>query len=205
MRNWLKVAAWIDELNERVGRFASWLVVAIVLLGAWNAIARYISRYTEFNWSSNAYLELQWYMFSVIFLLGGAYTHKRDEHVRVDVWHSGLHPLRQARIDIVGTIIFLIPFCLFILWTSWFPVRNSWVIREMSPDPGGLPRYPVKTLIPLAFILLLAQAVSQLVKRWHFMKEHGDQHPSTSNGPDTSSSIQSPISKFQLDDAGGDP
>jgi len=171
-RTSFKFASWIDGLNERIGRLAAWLVVAIVLLGAWNAIARYISRYTGLNWSSNAYLELQWYLFSVIFLLGGAYTLKRDEHVRVDVWHTSQHPRLQAKVDIAGTLVFLIPFCIFIIWSSWFPVRNSWMIKEMSPDPGGLPRYPIKALIPLAFILLLAQAVSQLIKRWQFMKEH---------------------------------
>jgi len=175
----LKLANWIDGLNEWIGRLAAWLVVVIVLLGAWNAIARYISRYTGLNWSSNAYLELQWYLFSVIFLLGGAYTLKRDEHVRVDVWHTRQHPRLQAKVDLAGTLVFLIPFCLFIIWSSWFPVRNSWMIKEMSPDPGGLPRYPIKSLIPLAFILLLAQAVSLLIKRWQFMREHArpGRHP----------------------------
>ena len=161
----------IDTLNERIGQLASWLVVVVVLLGAWNAIARYISKFTELHISSNAYLELQWYVFSAIFLLGAGYTMRRDEHVRVDIWYAGRTPRTQARIDVIGTVIFLIPFCVFILWTSWFPVKNSWAIHEMSPDPGGLPRYPIKTLIPIAFILLLLQAVSQLTKRWHLMSD----------------------------------
>jgi len=188
----LKFAGGIDRLNEWIGRLVSWLVVVIVLLGAWNAVARYISRYTGLNWSSNAYLEMQWYLFSVIFLLGGAYTLKCDEHVRVDVWHSGLHPRRQAKIDIAGTLVFLIPFSLFIIWSSWFPVRNSWMIKEMSPDPGGLPRYPIKALIPLAFILLLAQAVSQLIKRWQFMKEHAIPHSTNTVSVESASNIQHP-------------
>ena len=162
----------IDTLNERIGQLASWLVVVVVLLGAWNAIARYISKFTELHISSNAYLELQWYVFSAIFLLGAGYTMRRDEHVRVDIWYAGRTPRTQARIDVIGTVIFLIPFCIFILWTSWFPVKNSWAIHEMSPDPGGLPRYPIKTLIPIAFTLLLLQAISQLIKRWRLMSDH---------------------------------
>jgi TRAP-type mannitol/chloroaromatic compound transport system permease small subunit len=161
----------VDALSERVGRFASWLVLAVVLLGAWNAVARYVSRFTELQISSNAYLELQWYLFSAIFLLGGAYTLKRDEHVRVDVVHANMHPRRRAKIDIAGTILFLIPFCVFVLWTSWYPVVNSWKILERSPDPGGLVRYPVKTLIPVAFVLLLLQAIALLIRRIRFLRE----------------------------------
>lgn len=165
-----RITEWIDSLNDRVGRLASWLVLVIVLLGAWNAVARYATRFTELSLSSNAYLELQWYLFSAMFLLGGAYTLKSDEHVRVDVLHATLHPRMRARIDVAGTLLFLIPFCCFMLWASWFPVKNAWAIREMSPDPGGLPRYPVKTLIPVAFVLLLLQAVALLIKRLSFMR-----------------------------------
>lgn len=169
MKRSLRIAGAIDSLNERIGQLASWLVVAVVMLGAWNAIARYISKFTELHISSNAYLEMQWYLFSAIFLLGAGYTMRCDEHVRVDIWYAGRKPRTQARIDVGGTLIFLIPFCVFILWTSWYPVKNSWAIHEMSPDPGGLPRYPIKTLIPIAFVLLLLQAVSLLIKRWHAM------------------------------------
>lgn len=169
-----RLASIIDALNERVGRFASWLVLAVVLLGTWNAVARYITRYTALNLSSNAFLELQWYLFSAIFLLGGAYTLKRDEHVRVDVFHASLHPRRRAKIDLAGTIVFLIPFCLFVLWTSWAPVVNSWRILERSPDPGGLPRYPVKMLIPLGFVLVFLQAMALLIRRWAEVRERRD-------------------------------
>ena len=166
-----KIAEVIDGINERIGRFAAWLVLVIVLLGTWNAVARYVSRFTDVNLSSNAYLELQWYLFSAIFLLGGAYTLKKDEHVRVDVLHAGFKPHVRAKIDFAGTLLFLIPFCIFVLWTSWYPVINSWRILERSPDPGGLVRYPVKTLIPLGFILLLMQAVSLLIRRKAAMRE----------------------------------
>ena len=161
----------IDAINDRVGRLASWLVLAVVLLGAWNAVARYVSRFTDVNISSNAYLELQWYLFSAIFLLGAAYTLRRDEHVRVDVLHAAMKPRLRARIDVAGTLIFLIPFCVFVLWTSWYPVSNSWRILERSSDPGGLARYPVKTLLPVAFVLLLLQAIALLMRRWRAMRD----------------------------------
>jgi len=186
LHGWLKIAAGIDRFNERVGRLASWLVLLVVLLGAWNAIARYISRFSELHLSSNAYLEMQWYLFSAIFLLGGAYTLKRDEHVRVDVLHAAVKPKVRALIDVIGTLIFLIPFSVFIIWTSWSFVHNAWKVMENSPDPGGLPRYPVKTLIPMAFVLVLAQAVSMLIKRWAFLKEHRGAFP------DQSSAIRHP-------------
>lgn len=168
---WEKWAGRIDALNERVGRLAAWLVFAVVLLGGWNAIVRYASRFTGINISANLYLELQWYIFSAIFLLGGAYTLKRDEHVRVDVLHAMMNPRNKTKIDIFGTVFFLIPFCIFVIWSSWYPVYNSWSVLEQSPDPGGLPRYPVKTLIPVAFVLLLLQAVSMLIRRLRQMKE----------------------------------
>lgn len=169
----LKWADRIDKLNDWTGRFSAWLVLAVVLLGAWNAVARYLSRFAELHISSNAYLELQWYMFSAIFLLGAAYTLKRDEHVRVDILHSRLSPRTRAKIDVAGILLFLIPFCVFVVWTSWFPVASSWRILERSPDPGGLVRYPVKTLIPVAFLLLLLQAVANLIRRLAFLREHG--------------------------------
>ena len=139
-------------------------MLAIVLLGAWNAIARYAGRFTDLNLSSNAYLELQWYLFSALFLLGAAYTLKRDEHVRVDVLHAVLPARVRLWIEFSGTVLFLIPFCVFMIWSSWFTVYQSWRILENSPDPGGLPRYPVKTLIPLAFALLLLQGVAHLIR-----------------------------------------
>lgn len=165
-----KIVDSIDGLNERIGRWTAWLIPAVVALGAWNAVARYVSRYTDANLSSNAYLEMQWYMFSMIFLLGGAYTLKREEHVRVDVFHASLHASRQAWIDVAGTVLFLIPFSLFMIWSSWIPFRNSWAIGETSPDPGGLPRYPVKFLVPLAFFLLLLQGIALLIRRIRFIQ-----------------------------------
>jgi TRAP-type mannitol/chloroaromatic compound transport system permease small subunit len=155
----------VDRLNDWIARGVAWLVLAMVLLGALNAVARYAGRWVGFNLSSNAYLELQWYLFSLVFLLGAAHTLRRDAHVRVDVLYGRLAPRTQAWVDIVGTLVFLIPFCLSILWLSWPMVRNSWQVLEISSDPGGLPRYPIKSVILVAFALLLLQGVAEIARR----------------------------------------
>ena len=141
-----------------------WLTLLMVLIGSFNACARYFGRGIGHNFSSNALLELQWYMFSAVFLLGAAATLKGDGHVRVDVLYGRLSRQRKAVVDLVGTLLFLIPFCIFGIWTSWEYALNSWHELEVSPDPGGLPRYPIKTLIPLAFFLLITQGISEFIK-----------------------------------------
>ena len=160
----------VDGLNNRIGASIRWLSLIMILVGAFNAIARYLTRYTGVALSSNAYLDLQWYFFSLIFLLGAAYGLEHDVHVRVDVLYSRLSRKGRAWIDLGGTVLFLIPFCTLMLWVSWPAVRNSWSIKETSPDPGGLPRYPIKAVILLSFILLLLQALSQLVKQIEILK-----------------------------------
>jgi len=132
----------------------------MVLVASYNAIVRYLARYTGVRLSSNMYIELQWYLFSLLFLLGGAYALKANSHVRVDVLYGKLGLKGKAWIDFVGAVLLLIPFCLLMLWVSWPAVANSWSVLEQSPDPGGLPRYPIKTVIPIAFLLLLVQGVS---------------------------------------------
>ncbi len=158
-------SAAVDGLNNRIGASIRWLSLIMILVGAFNALARYATRYTGVALSSNAYLDLQWYFFSLIFLLGAAYGLEHDVHVRVDVLYSKLTRKGRAWIDLCGTTLFLIPFCVLMLWVSWPAVRNSWAIKETSPDPGGLPRYPIKAVILLSFILLLLQGLSQLVKQ----------------------------------------
>ncbi|MGD8321117.1 MAG: TRAP transporter small permease subunit, partial [Gemmatimonadota bacterium] len=155
MRFLRKLSAGVDGLNDRIGATIRWLALIMVLVGAFNAIARYLTRYAGVSLSSNAYLDLQWYFFSLIFLLGAAYGLSHDVHVRVDVLYSRLSKKTQAWIDLVGTVLFLIPFSLVMLWVSWPAVRNSWSIHETSPDPGGLPRYPIKAVILVSFVLLL--------------------------------------------------
>jgi TRAP-type mannitol/chloroaromatic compound transport system permease small subunit len=161
----------MDALSDRMGRMIGWLTLAMVLLGAFNAVARYTGKFTGLNLSSNAYIELQWYLFSLIFLLGAAHTLQRDQHVRVDVLYGLLSTRAQARLDLAGGLLFLIPFCVFGLVMCWPTVRNSWAVWEVSPDPGGLPRYPLKTAMMLCFGLLLLQGLSELIKRVRTLKE----------------------------------
>jgi TRAP-type mannitol/chloroaromatic compound transport system permease small subunit len=166
----LRVAAAIDRLTGAIGRAAAWITLAMVLIGAFNAIARYLGRYLGVHLSSNAYLELQWYLFSIMFLLGAAYVLREDAHVRVDVLYGRVTARAQGIINILGTLLLLIPFSAFILWVSTPVVRSSWRIREMSPDPGGLPRYPLKAMILVCFALLLLQAVSKLIRDVHTLR-----------------------------------
>ncbi len=177
MRRLLALSRGIDRWTGAVGRASSWLVLAMVLLGAFNALGRYLGRYLGSNLSSNAYLELQWYMFSLIFLLGAAHALRSGSHVRVDVLFGRLGPRGQAWVDLVGTVIFLVPFCLFGFWVSWPSIASSWRVLEVSPDPGGLPRYPIKTMILACFALLLLQAVSEAIKRIAFLRGPPEAHP----------------------------
>ncbi len=165
MQLWLRIASHIDRLNERIGKLVYWLALVMVLIGAYNALARYIDRFTGWGMSSNTYIELQWYLFSVLFLLGAAYTLKHDKHVRVDVFYGRLSARGKAWINLLGTLLFLFPFCILMLVMSWPSVVNSWAVMEMSPDPGGLPRYPIKSIIPVAFVLLILQGISMTVRQ----------------------------------------
>ena len=136
----------------------------MVGIGAFNAIARYLDKYTGLGLSSNTWLELQWYLFSIVFLLGAAYTLREDAHVRVDVIYGMLSKRGKAWIDLLGTLLFLGPFCLLVLYMSWDFVINSWATWEQSSDPGGLARYPIKTMIPLALLLVLVQGGSVMIR-----------------------------------------
>ena len=160
-----RASAAIDALNERIGGAIRWLALIMVLVGAYNAIARWLTRYVGVSLSSNAYLDLQWYFFSLIFLLGAAYGLRHDVHVRVDVLYSRLGKKARAWIDLAGSVLFLLPFSILMLFVSWPAVRDSWAVRETSPDPGGLPRYPIKAVILLSFALLVLQGFSQIVKQ----------------------------------------
>lgn len=161
----LAFARGVGRVNDAVYALIRWLVLAMILVGALNALARYLTRFTGVALASNAWYDLQWYMFSLIFLLGAAYGLRHDVHVRVDVMYSRATPRTRAWIDLAGTFLFLVPFCVMMLVTSWPAVRNSWGVREASPDPGGLPRYPIKTLLLVCFTLLLLQAVAQAITR----------------------------------------
>ncbi len=149
MRGLLRVAGAIDRGTSAIGRLCSWLALLMVLVGAYNAVVRYLGRWVGSGLSSNAYIEAQWYMFSLLFLLGAAWTLRDESHVRVDVLYGRLSPKKKAWIDLLGVLLFLLPFCAFAIASSWPALEASWAVREGSPDPGGLARYPLKTLLPV--------------------------------------------------------
>lgn len=171
MRRLLQISRAIDSINEGIGRLCYWLVLLMVAVGVWNVLGRYLGRIVGTNLTSNALIEIQWYLFDVIFLFGAAYALKYDEHVRVDIFYKGWSRRRKALANFWGNVLFLIPFSGLIIYYSWGTVVNSWKIRELSPDPGGLPRYPIKLVIVLALILLIFQGISEAIKNWQIYSE----------------------------------
>jgi TRAP-type mannitol/chloroaromatic compound transport system permease small subunit len=163
----LKISGLIDTLNEWVGKFIMWLVLAAVLISAGNAIMR-----KAFDIGSNAYLEIQWYLFSAVFMLGAGYVFLRNAHVRIDFISSKLSKRTNAIIDILGIVIFTIPLSLILVNLSWPVFERAWVSGEMSQNAGGLIRWPVLLLIPVGFAILALQAVSELIKRSAFLTGH---------------------------------
>lgn len=160
----LKLSQLIDWLNERVGKAAFWLVLLMTIFSAGNASVRFI-----FNYSSNGLLEIQWYLFAAVFILCSPYTLQKNEHVRIDVLAGKLSPKGQAVIDIIGTLFFLLPMVIVVLWLSLPLVAESYRITEMSSNAGGLIRWPVKALLPIGFTLLALQGISELIKRIAFL------------------------------------
>ena len=168
MRILMRLAALIDALNERVGKTVYWLVLVAVLVSAGNAIIRKV-----FNMSSNAWLELQWYLFSAIFLLCAGYTLLHNGHVRIDVIAGKLSPKAQAWIDILGTLFFLFPMTLMLTWMSWPYFLHSFQNNEISGSAGGLIFWPARLLMPVGFGLLALQGLSELIKRAAFVAGKG--------------------------------
>ena len=164
MKAILQIAHLIDKLNEKVGRSVYWLILVTVLISAGNAIVRKV-----FNFSSNAFLEIQWYLYSAVFLLAAGYTLKHNEHVRIDVVSSRFGKRGQAWIDIFGGLFFLIPMTVVILYYGLPYFTNSFRSQEWSSNPGGLIVWPAKLIIPLAFMLLLLQGIAEIVKRIGFL------------------------------------
>ena len=164
MKTLRRLGAAVDGLNDAIGVTIRWLALIMVLIGAGGALTRYFSRGLGLSLNLTPLIEGQWYAFSVIFLMGAAYGVNQDVHVRVDVMYARFTRKTRAWIDLVGTVVFLIPFSLMMLYVSFPAVQSSWSVREMSPDPGGLPRYPIKALILVSFGLLVIQALSQIVK-----------------------------------------
>ena len=168
----LKISQIIDNFTDKLGWLSNWLVLLTVGVGFFNVVTRYVGRFIGIQLSSNALLELQWYLFSLTFLFGFAYILRHGENVRVDFLYTNMSEKRQALINFIGTILFLIPFCILGIWVTWNPVLQSWGLQsdgswgnwEMSSDANGLPRAPIKTMIPVALLFLLLQSFSQAIK-----------------------------------------
>ena len=161
----LALSRAIDAFTERVGRLVYWLVLVVVLISAANAVVR-----KAFDYSSNAYLEVQWYLFSVIFLFGAGYTLLRNEHVRIDIIQGRLSPRAQNWIDVLGILLFLMPMSLIIMALSWPLFVDSLQRHEVSTNAGGLIIWPARLMIPIGFALLIIQAISELIKRIAFLR-----------------------------------
>lgn len=156
----LTLSKWIDWLNARIGLGVGWLVLITTLVSAYNAVVR-----KTLDISSNGLLEIQWYFFGAVFLLGAAYTLQQDAHVRIDVLSSRFSDTTRAWIDIVGHLLFTLPLIGFILLSAWEFAYQSYAIQEYSPDPGGLIRWPAKALILIGFALLGLQVCSEIIKK----------------------------------------
>ncbi len=187
LRPLLAYARVVDGLNERLGRFTPYLVLAVVAVGFVNAVLRYVGRGVGQQLTSNRYLELQWYLFAAIFLLAFGYAVRHDIHVRVDFWYANRSSKVKAWVDFVGHLVALLPFCVLGLVVTWRPVLTSWGARpdgsfttwrvweiwERSPDPDGLARPFVKSLLIIGFTLLLLQVLAELVKLLAELTGHG--------------------------------
>lgn len=165
MKPLLALSRGIDALNDLVGRLVYWLVLVSVLVSSGNASVRYL-----FNMSSNAWLEIQWYLFSAVFLLCAGYTLLHNEHIRIDVVYGRFTRRTQVWIDVFGTVFFLLPMAVIIMALSWPMFMDAYVRGEISGDAGGLIRWPVKLLIPVGFLLLSLQGVSELIKRVAYLR-----------------------------------
>src|SRR5581483_6911040 len=165
MKALLALSRAIDFVNEHIGRLVYWCVLIMVLVSAANATSRY-----ALNLASNAWLELQWYLFAVVFLLSSGYTLLHNEHIRIAVVSSRFSRQTQIWIDVFGILLFLLPMSLFIMWLSWPSFMNAWRSGEISGSAGGLIRWPVRLLVPVGFFLLSIQGLSELIKRVAYLQ-----------------------------------
>jgi TRAP-type mannitol/chloroaromatic compound transport system permease small subunit len=161
MQGLLRLSSILDRIGYRCGQLANLMILASCVISASNALIRY-----GFDWSSNSLLEMQWYLFGAAVMLGASYTFQRNEHVRVDLVYGHVSERTQLWIDVFGIIFFLFPACILFAWLSWTSLfLPSWEVLEQSSNSGGLPRYPIKVIVPIGFALLTVQGVSELIKR----------------------------------------
>lgn len=174
MKALLATSRLIDRTSTSIGRAAAWLVVVAAVISAGNAVVR-----KTFDWSSNALLEIQWWLFAAVFLLAAPWALVSNEHIRVDIVNNRLSKRTRDLIELAGHALFLLPVAALIAWTSWSFFTASYVHSEQSPNAGGLPLWPIKALIPVAFVLLFAQGVSEIIKRIAIMRgelAEGERH-----------------------------
>ncbi len=164
MKGLLALSRAIDAMNENVGKLSYWLILAAVLISTGNAVVRY-----TLDRSSNSWLELQWYLFSFVFLFCAGYTLLHNQHVRIDIVTGGFSPRVKAWIDIFGTLFFLLPMAITIMWLSWPVFTDAWRSGEVSTNAGGLLVWPARLMVPVAFLLLVLQGLSELIKRIAFL------------------------------------
>jgi len=164
----LRLTQGIDALNRAIGWLAMWLILAATLISAGNATVRRV-----LGTSSNAWLEVQWYLFAAVFMLGGGYAFLRNAHVRIDFISARLSARTRNWIDIAGIVIFVLPLCVMMIHLGWPLFERAWTSGEMSSNAGGLVRWPVYLLIPVGFALLALQSVSELIKRIAFLRGLG--------------------------------
>ncbi|MBP8001527.1 MAG: TRAP transporter small permease subunit [Chloroflexi bacterium] len=180
MRFLLKYTHLIDWISEWSGHLSTGLVLITISVGFYNVVARYVGREIGVTLSSNIFIEIQWYLFSLVFFLGFAYALKHSVNVRVDFYFSHYTLKRKAWVDFIGHILFLIPFCFIGIYVTIQPVLSSWGrlpngsygLWELSPDPNGLPRAPIKTMIIVAFVLLLLQTIAEVIKAYAVIRGH---------------------------------
>ena len=170
MKAWLGVSKGIDTVTTAVGRVMFWLTLVMVLIGAVNVVTRYVGRSLGMSLGGTLYIALQTQLFDLVFLLGAAYVLNKDGHVRVDIIYASMGARVRAWIDIFGTLVFLFPFCALGLYLSWGYVGRSWQQGEVNTNAGGFPVYPIKTVILIAFGLIVLQGVSELIKRIAFLR-----------------------------------
>ncbi len=196
MKLLLGLAQWIDSLNQRIGQATYWLVLVAVLVSAGNAVVRY-----TLDTSSNAWLEIQWYLFSAVFLFCAGYTLLHNRHVRIDIVSGMFSRKVQTWIEIFGTVFFLLPMAILILWLSWPVFVDAWRSNEVSFNAGGLLLWPARLMVPIGFLLLVLQGISELIKRIAFLRglipDPGDQD----QGPSAEELLAEELRRQQADAA----
>ncbi len=189
----LGLARAIDALNEGVGKAMTWLILVVVVISAGNAVVRY-----AIDWSSNGLLEIQWYLFSAIFLLAAGYVLKRNEHIRIDIVTGRMSERTQNWIDVFGFVFFFLPFVILTMYLAWPVFTLAWNSGEMSANPGGLVRWPVRLLLPAGFFLLMLQGVAELIKRLAFLSGKGPNPLEKNKGPTAEEELAEEIRKRAL-------